>query len=79
MATERCATSFPWGTAMQFGLGVLRLSPADFWAMTPRELASAMTAWTGGEAGAPDRSALGALMTAFPDQIPDDRAEAAHG
>lgn len=26
---------------MQFGLGVLRLAPKDFWAMSPRELAAA--------------------------------------
>ncbi len=27
---------FPWREAIGFGLGVLRLSPAQFWAMTPR-------------------------------------------
>ena len=27
---------------MAVGLGAMRLSPADFWAMTPREFAAAM-------------------------------------
>lgn len=50
---------------MAAGLGLLRLSPADFWAMTPRELAAA----TGhrAEPGAPDRAALAALIKRFPD------------
>ena len=59
-------TPFPWGEAMRFGLGVLRLAPRDFWAMTPRELASAWGAVIG------DRAALGrdefnGLMERFPD------------
>ena len=33
--------AFPWENAMKFGLGVLKLSPTDFWAMTPRELQAA--------------------------------------
>ena len=32
---------------MGFGLGVLRLSPEQFWRMTPRELACAIEAATG--------------------------------
>ena len=32
-------TPFPWKQAIGFGLGVLRLSPDQFWRMTPRELA----------------------------------------
>ena len=35
---------FPWQEAMRVGFGVLRLSPAAFWAMTPRELAAAIEA-----------------------------------
>ena len=38
---------FPWDQAIGFGLGVLRLAPASFWAMTPRELAFAIAAVTG--------------------------------
>lgn len=30
---------------MQVGLGWLRLPPADFWQMTPREFATALEGW----------------------------------
>ena len=40
-------TPFPWKQAMGFGLGVLRLSPQQFWSMTPRELACAIDTVTG--------------------------------
>lgn len=53
---------------MAFGLGILRLAPRDFWAMTPRELAAAARALrprAGGEA--PRRADLEALMRLFPD------------
>jgi len=57
---------FPWDDAIGFGLGVLRLPPASFWAMTPRELALAIAAVRG--AATPlRRSDLTALMTRFPD------------
>ncbi len=57
---------FPWDEAIGFGLGVLRLSPAAFWTMTPRELALAIAAVTG--ANAPlQRSDLADLMTRYPD------------
>ncbi len=52
---------------MHAGLCLLRLDPACFWAMTPRELHAA----TGGltpASGAPDREALTALMRQFPDR-----------
>ncbi|WP_244594600.1 phage tail assembly chaperone [Methylosinus sporium] len=52
---------------MAFGLGVLRLAPRDFWAMTPRELACAAEGVYGRAVGAPSRDALMALMRAFPD------------
>jgi uncharacterized phage protein (TIGR02216 family) len=58
---------------MQFGLGVLRLSPREFWAMTPRELASAVVARGGRRATPLPRETLASLMSAFPD------TEAAHG
>jgi len=35
---------FPWDDAIGFGLGVLKLSPDEFWRMTPRELALAAQA-----------------------------------
>lgn len=61
------AAPFPWDEAMAFGLGVLRLCPQDFWAMTPRELAAASRGLYGRGGGAADRAALEALMAAFPD------------
>ena len=60
-------TPFPWAAAMRFGLGVLRLAPRDFWAMTPRELASAWGAVMGERAGPLGRQELGAMMEKFPD------------
>jgi uncharacterized phage protein (TIGR02216 family) len=65
---------FPWAEAMQFGFGVLRLSPAAFWQMTPRELAAAVLALRGGAAPL-DRGAFDQLMQRFPDrqEYHDDR------
>ena len=31
-------SGFPWADVMRIGLGVLRLPPHAFWAMTPKEL-----------------------------------------
>ncbi|QKV18629.1 rcc01693 family protein [Oricola thermophila] len=61
------AERFPWEAAMAFGLGVLRLAPREFWAMTPRELASAMRACGHGLHAPPGRAEMEALMRAFPD------------
>lgn len=58
---------FPWKAAMGFGLGVLRLPPRDFWAMSPRELASAWGALMGERAGPLGRKELDDLMERFPD------------
>jgi len=58
---------FPWREAMQFGLGVLRLPPRDFWAMTPRELASAWGAVMGERSGPLGRRDLQNLMERYPD------------
>ena len=54
---------------MGFGLGVLRLSPPEFWAMTPRELAAAHQGLSG-RAGRPvlERTALERLIRSFPDE-----------
>ncbi len=61
-------TAFPWGEAMGFGLGVLRLSPDAFWRMTPRELAAAHAALAGRRVVAPGRDAMAAMMARFPDE-----------
>jgi len=52
---------------MAVGMGVLRLSPRDFWAMTPRELAAAVEGISGGRGGAMGRDEMAALMRRFPD------------
>ncbi len=61
---------FPWDEAMAFGLGVLRLEPRAFWAMSPRELSFAIDGHYGRASGrgATTRSALDLLMAAFPDK-----------
>jgi uncharacterized phage protein (TIGR02216 family) len=58
---------FPWAEAMQFGFGVLRLSPDAFWKMTPRELAQAIIAVRGRAPASIARGDFDALMKAFPD------------
>lgn len=52
---------------MRFGFGVLRLSPAQFWAMTPRELHAAAHPESGG--AVLSRGDLLGLMQAFPDEV----------
>ncbi|TAK50338.1 MAG: phage tail assembly chaperone [Xanthobacteraceae bacterium] len=71
-------TPFPWAEAIGFGLGVLRLPPAAFWRMTPRELAFAIAAVRGPQPGACSRATLSALMTQFPD-TPRQAEDAPHG
>jgi len=66
---------FPWDEAMRFGFGVLHLSPAAFWAMTPRELAQAVIAVRGGVVAPIGRDALDDLMRQFPDAGEDNRHE----
>ena len=54
---------------MAVGLGALRLSPSEFWSMTPRELRAALDAAHGPAPGAdaPARADLDALLDRFPD------------
>lgn len=60
--------AFPWEAAMQFGFGVLRLHPKQFWAMTPRELSAAFDARQPAHSAAPTRADLQKLIAAFPDK-----------
>lgn len=60
-------TPFPWDEAIGFGLGTLRLSPRDFWAMTPRELSYAIRAVRGVAAASLSRAGFDDLMRRFPD------------
>ena len=52
---------------MAAAFGLLRLSPRDFWSMTPREMERAMSVLGGGRVGAPGRGELAELMQRFPD------------
>jgi len=58
---------FPWPQALAIGLGVLRLSPEQFWKMTPRELAAALRGLYG-DAMPLDRATFDALRERFPDR-----------
>ena len=52
-----------------FGLGVLRLAPADFWAMTPRELAAVIGHLAPVRHPAPlRRDEFSALLNRYPDR-----------
>ena len=53
---------FPWRRLMELGLGTLRLSPKDFWAATPRELAAAL-----GRPGSMTRNEFNQLTDQYPD------------
>lgn len=59
---------FPWDEIIGLGLGLLRLAPRDFWAMTPREMAHVLRLVSGGGiTSPPGRRGLDALMALFPD------------
>lgn len=65
---------FPWRQAMAIGFGRLHLSAADFWAMTPRELAAAVEGLGGTQAIAPPhRAELDDLIARYPDEGPWQR------
>jgi len=59
---------FPWRQALAIGLGVLRLSPEQFWRMTPREFAAALRGLYGDHATPLDRATLDAVAARFPDR-----------
>lgn len=61
-------TPFPWDNVMAFGFGVLKLSSADFWAMTPREISHAMQVFCPPVAAPLSRKGFNDLMERFPDQ-----------
>ncbi len=55
---------------MAAGLGFLRLPPAVFWAMTPRELSAALN-WRAARSAPPllTRDALDDLSARYPDSV----------
>ena len=52
---------------MAAAFGLLRLSPKDFWSMTPREMERAMSVLPVARVGTPGRGDLVELMKRFPD------------
>jgi uncharacterized phage protein (TIGR02216 family) len=53
---------------MMFGMGELRLAPAAFWAMTPRELSAMAGASSGAPSSPPSRDEFQQLMQRYPDE-----------
>ena len=68
------ARTFPWRDVMAFGLGRLRLSSADFWALTPRELTAAAEEHFGRTMAPLDRAAFNELIRRYPDKQDADRS-----
>lgn len=64
------AERIDWRHLMRLGLGVMRLPPDAFWAMTPGEFLAALEGAGLVPIGAGmDRDALAALMAAYPDTV----------
>ncbi len=70
-------SGFDWPALMRAGLVGLRLTPAQFWALTPAEL-RLMLGQAGGAAPM-ERAGLEALMEAWPDAPEGDGKGAADG
>ena len=62
---------FDWPALMRAGLAGLRLTPAQFWALSPAELALMLGA--GGDNAPLSRSRLEELARTFPDM--DERSD----
>lgn len=62
-----------WPALMRAGLGRLGLRPAEFWALTPAELAVMLGAGAG--PGPMGRARLDALMRAYPDAATEESHE----
>lgn len=67
-AASGTARRFPWDELIATGLGLLRLSPRDFWAMTPREIGHLLLALRGDQVAPPSRASLDTLMAQYPDR-----------
>lgn len=61
------AARFPWQRLMSAGLGALGLSPAAFWAATPRELNAALGRFRAQTHPRMARRDLLSLMESYPD------------
>ncbi|ALN73963.1 hypothetical protein M673_14645 [Aureimonas sp. AU20] len=67
-AKEAGVAAFPWDEAMALCFGTLRLSPKDFWALSPRELAALASPLSRARGGGPSRARLGELLQLYPDR-----------
>lgn len=57
---------FDWPALMRAGIGGLKLKPAEFWALTPAELALLLGA--GPAQSTLSRAGLNALLRSYPDK-----------
>ena len=64
-STDARPQPFPWGAALHFGLGLLRLPPNIFWALSVREFLALGGGMRSGDGI--DRRGLEALMEKWPD------------
>jgi uncharacterized phage protein (TIGR02216 family) len=60
-------TKFPWPEFMQMGLGILKLSPTEFWRSTPREISAAFGSPPKPTQSKVLRQSLDTMMKRFPD------------
>lgn len=61
-------TGLDWAGLMRTGFVGLKLSPSEFWALTPAEFA--LMTGVGRGAAPMDRSGLEELVARFPDAVP---------
>ena len=64
------AGGFDWAVLMRAGMLGLRLTPAQFWALTPAELR--LMLGQGGADAPMNRAGLAALQAAYPDKTTGD-------
>lgn len=60
---------------MAIGFGVLRLSPAEFWSLSPREFAAALRGLYGEGAPALSRATFEELRARYPDRTHPSRRD----
>lgn len=59
--------AFPWRKTMAFAFSILKMSPKDFWASSPLEIAAAMEAYSPQSPYPMSQQTLSQLMGQFPD------------
>ncbi|WP_422050089.1 rcc01693 family protein [Shimia sp.] len=66
MARVRLMARFDWPALMRAGIGGLRLTPVEFWALSPAELSLLLGEGRG--QSALTRAGFDALLRAYPDR-----------